>query len=67
MKEKKYDDAKKILEKGSDNNQQYCFCDYTYLSLKETNFNQILKDSKLVSHILKSLCLIFCFYKLNQG
>ena len=55
------------MKKGSDNSQQYCLCEYTYLYLREKNLNQILKDFKLASHILKSFCLIFCFYKLNQG
>ena len=65
--QKRYDDAKVIFKKGLDNSQQFCFCEYTYLCLRETNFNQILKDFELASHILKSLCLIICFDKLRQS
>ena len=37
MDEKKYDEAKKILKKGTDNNQKFCLSEYTYLYLKQSN------------------------------
>ena len=65
MNENKYDEAKNILKKGSDNSQQFCFAEYIFLLLRATNFNQILTDYKLASYILKSKCLIICFDKLR--
>ena len=67
VKEKKFDEAKKILKKGSDNGQQFCFTEYSYLFLKEANFKQILVDYKLASFILKNACLIVSLDKLGQG
>ena len=67
IKEKQYDEAKKILKKCFDNNQQFCLSEYTYLYLKESNFNQTLKDFKFASYILKNISLVVCFDKLDKS
>ena len=65
--ENKNEEAKNVLKIGSDNSQQFCFLEYTYLLLSTTDFNQICSNYNLTSTLLKRMCLIICFDKVNHG
>ena len=65
--EKKYDESKKIFKKGSDNSQQFCMSEYTFLLLWTTNFDQFINNFKLISFLLKQMCLIFCLDQLGTN
>ena len=65
--ENKYDEAKIILKKGLDNNQQFCFNEYYFLLLSTTNLNQLLKDYNMISFFLKNFSIIICLDKLGQS
>ena len=65
VQEKKYDEAKSMFKKGYDNGQQFCFGDFVDLLMLTTNFKQFLTDEKIISFILKGMCLIICLEKLG--
>ena len=65
--EEKYDEALDIFKKGLDNSLHFCLSEYIYLFIKETNFNHLLSDYKLISYILKSICLLIAIDKFCQG
>ena len=65
MDEKKYDEAKNIFKKGSDNGQQFCFGDYADILMLITNFKEYLTDYNMISFLLKNMCLIICLEKLS--
>ena len=65
--ENRYDEAKIIFKKGSDDRQQFCFAEYIFLLLSTTDLNQLLKDYNLISYFLKNHCIVICVDKLGQG
>ena len=65
--ENRYDEAKIIFKKGSDDRQQFCFAEYIFLLLSTTDLNQLLKDYNLISYFLKNHCIQICLDKLGQG
>ena len=65
--ENEYEEAKNIFKIGSDNSQQYCLLEYTYIFLKTVDFNQIFIDYNEILSLLKNMCLIICFDKTNHG
>ena len=65
--EKKYDEAKKILQLGIDNSQSFCLSLYIYLILRETELNKLLLDYNQIKNILNNMCLSICFDKLNYS
>ena len=65
--ENKNEEAKNIFKIGADKSQQYCFLEYTYLLLRTTDFNQIFIDYNEILSLLKRMCLIICFDKVNHG
>ena len=65
--ENRYDEAKIIFKKGSDDRQQFCFNEYIFLLLSTTDLNQLLKDYNLISYFLKNHCIVICVDKLGQG
>ena len=65
--ENEYEEAKNIFKIGSDKSQQFCFLEYTYLLLNTTDFNQICSNYNLTSTLLKRMCLIISFDKVNHG
>jgi len=65
--ENRYDEAKIIFKKGSDDSQQFCFNEYFYLLLSTTDLNQLLKDYNLITYLLKNHCILICLDKLGQG
>ena len=67
IRENRYDEAKIIFKKGSDDSQQFCFREYFYLLLSTTDLNQLLKDYNLITYLLKNHCILICLDKLGQG
>ena len=67
IEQKKYEEAKVIFKKGFDNGQQFCLGEYCDLLLWVTNFKQIFLDYKLISYILKNLCIYICIDKLGTN
>ena len=67
IRENRYDEAKIIFKKGSDDSQQFCFNEYFYLLLSTTDLNQLLKDYNLISYFLKNHCIVICVDKLGEG
>ena len=67
LREEKYDEALSIFKKGLDNSMHFCLSEYIYLFIQETNFNHLLSDYKLISYILKNICLLIAIDKFCQG
>ena len=67
MEEKKIKQALNVFKLGSDNGQQFCFCEYFYLSLWANDFKNILSDYNMISYILKNMCLFIAFDQLGTN
>ena len=67
IKEKQYEEAKILFKKGYDDGQQFCLCEYCFLLLSTSNFDQLLKDYNMIIYILKNMTLLICMDKLGTN
>ena len=65
LEEKKFDEAKNILKLGYENGQHFCLGEYFNLLIGTLDFNKILIDYNLSSHILRNMLIIIAFEKLG--